>query len=77
MAAYLLDEDYLMPDDDSEVLFMTSRERIYDAYVKWYRQQGEDADYARAEALKASRHLVRLLDIPSPNDALWGSIGDA
>lgn len=51
--------------DEDEVLFLTSRERLYDAYVRWYRHSGDTSEYAKQQALETSRTLMRYLRIPT------------
>lgn len=52
-------------DDEDEVLFLTSRDRIFDAFIRWYRHAGEDTVYSRAQALEMSRGLMRYLVVPT------------
>ncbi len=51
--------------DEDEILFLTSRERIYDAFVRWYRGTGEDSIYSKAQATEMSRGLMRYLRVPT------------
>ena len=51
--------------EEDEVLFLTSRDRIYDAFIRWYRHSGEDTSYSTAQALEMSRGLMRYLVIPT------------
>lgn len=52
-------------DEDEEVLFLTSRQRIYDAYVRWYAHSGDRSGYAIQQALETSRTLMRYLRVPT------------
>lgn len=51
--------------DEDEVLFLTSRDRIYRAYQEWWRHSGATAERAEQEALESSRTLMRYLSIPT------------
>ena len=51
--------------DEDEVLFLTSRDRIYDAYLRWYNAHPYTQEEARENALEMSRTLMRYLRVPT------------